>query len=58
MTSFRISVTALAVMHAVFTELTALVGAFADGGNASCPKIRTEPEGSDPVLCQNSAFLK
>ncbi len=33
MTSFRISVTVLAVMHAVFVGFTALVGAFANGGD-------------------------
>ena len=33
MTSFRMSVTVLAVMHAVFAGFTALVGAFANGGD-------------------------
>ena len=33
MTSFRISVTVLAVIHAVFAGFTALVGAFANGGD-------------------------
>ncbi len=33
MTSFRISVTVLAVIQAVFAGFTALVGAFADGGD-------------------------
>ena len=33
MTSFRISVTILAVIHAVFAGFTALVGAFANGGD-------------------------
>ena len=33
MTSFRTSVTVLAVIHAAFTGLTSLVGAFADGGD-------------------------
>ena len=33
MTSFRMSVTVLAVMHAVFAVFTALVGAFANGGD-------------------------
>ena len=33
MTSFRRSVTVLAVMHAVFAGFTALVGAFANGGD-------------------------
>ena len=33
MTSFRMSVTVLAVMHAVFVGFTALVGAFANGGD-------------------------
>ena len=33
MTSFRISVTVLAVIHAVLVGLTALVGAFANGGD-------------------------
>ena len=32
MTSFRILVTALAVIHATFAGFTALVGAFANGG--------------------------
>ena len=33
MTSFRMSVAVLAVMHAVFVGFTALVGAFANGGD-------------------------
>ena len=33
MTSFRISVLVLAVIHATFAGLTAMVGAFADGGD-------------------------
>ena len=33
MTRFRISVTVLAVIHAVFAGFTALVGAFANGGD-------------------------
>ena len=33
MTSFRISVTVLAVIHAAFVGLTSLVGAFANGGD-------------------------
>ena len=33
MTSFRISVTVLAVIHVVFAGFTALVGAFANGGD-------------------------
>ena len=33
MTSFRISVTVFAVIHAVFAGFTALVGAFANGGD-------------------------
>ena len=33
MTSFRMSVAVLAVMHAVFAGFTALVGAFANGGD-------------------------
>ena len=33
MTSFRMSVTVLAVMHALFAGFTALVGAFANGGD-------------------------
>ena len=33
MTSFRMSVTVLAVMHAFFAGFTALVGAFANGGD-------------------------
>ena len=33
MTIFRISVTVLAVIHAVFVGFTALVGAFANGGD-------------------------
>ena len=33
MTSFRLSVTVLAVMHALFAGFTALVGAFANGGD-------------------------
>ena len=33
MTTFRISVTVLAVIHAVFAGFTALVGAFANGGD-------------------------
>ncbi len=33
MTSFQMSVTVLAVMHAVFASFTALVGAFANGGD-------------------------
>ncbi len=33
MTSFRISVTVLAVIQAVFVGLTSLVGAFANGGD-------------------------
>ena len=33
MTSFRIAVTVLAVLHAVFAGFTALVGAFANGGD-------------------------
>ena len=33
MTSFRISVTVLAVSHAAFVGLTSLVGAFANGGD-------------------------
>ena len=33
MTSFRMSVTVLAVMHALFAGFTALVGAFATGGD-------------------------
>ena len=33
MASFRISVTILAVIHAVFAGFTALVGAFANGGD-------------------------
>ena len=33
MTRFRMSVTVLAVMHAVFAGFTALVGAFANGGD-------------------------
>ena len=33
MTSFRISVTVLALIHAVFAGFTALVGAFANGGD-------------------------
>ena len=33
MTSFRMPVTVLAVMHAVFAGFTALVGAFANGGD-------------------------
>ena len=33
MTSFRMAVTVLAVMHAVFAGFTAMVGAFADGGD-------------------------
>ncbi len=33
MTSFRMSVTVLAVMHALFVGFTALVGAFANGGD-------------------------
>ena len=33
MTSFRMSVTVLAMMHALFAGFTALVGAFANGGD-------------------------
>ena len=33
MTSFRVSVTVLAVIHAAFVGLTSLVGAFANGGD-------------------------
>ena len=33
MTGFRISVLVLAVIHATFAGLTAMVGAFADGGD-------------------------
>ena len=33
MTSFRMSVTVLAVMHALFAGFTTLVGAFANGGD-------------------------
>ncbi len=33
MTSFRISVTVLAVIHAAFVGLTSMVGAFANGGD-------------------------
>ena len=33
MTSFRMSVTVLAVLHAVFAGFTAMVGAFANGGD-------------------------
>ena len=33
MTSFRMLVTVLAVMHALFAGFTALVGAFANGGD-------------------------
>ena len=33
MTSSRMSVTVLAVIHAVFVGFTALVGAFANGGD-------------------------
>ncbi len=33
MTSFRIPVLILAVIHAIFAGFTALVGAFADGGD-------------------------
>ena len=33
MTSFRMLVTVLAVMHALFASFTALVGAFANGGD-------------------------
>ena len=33
MTSFRTSVTVLGVLHAVFSGFTALVGAFANGGD-------------------------
>ena len=33
MTSFRMSVTVLAVIHALFAGFTALVGAFANGGD-------------------------
>ena len=52
MTSFRTSVTVLAVIHAAFVGLTSLVGAFADGGDVwqRLFLILLHPKGAAGVL--------